>query len=231
MKLFTAIVATLILAGIGSAGIYQLGGYAVSFDVGIPATVMEITPIYDSQRWAWTYQLNILPGNDSVADSNDSWQMAIGIDKYKTPREANALEIYATHRRDDKIASGVQGYKNAIVDYSGYAANIESSPYQTVKGPGGMFSVFPKTYQLFYMLDDKTAVTVSSIGASNELFTQLINSLKIKEKGNSMYKESFVGKTSDWDGPGNGSDKNRNAFSVLGDPAESSLLTPLGVGG
>jgi hypothetical protein len=229
MKLFAVIMAILILTGIGSAETYQLGGYAVSFDLGIPATVVAITPVYDSQRWVWTYQLNILPGNDSIADSNDSWQMVIGIDEYKTPREANALEIYAAHRRDDKIASGVQGYRNAIVDYSGYTANIESSPYQTVKGPGGMFSVFPETYQLFYMLDDKTGVTVSSIGASNELFTQLISSLKIKEKSNSMFKESFVGKTSDWYGPGNGSDKNRNAFSVLGDPAKSSLLTPLGI--
>lgn len=230
MNLFVAIAAILILVDIGSAGTYQLGGYAVSFDVGITATMVEITPVYDSQRWAWTYQLNILPGNDSVGDSNDSWQMTIGIDEYKTSREANALEIYAAHRRDDKIASGMQGYRNAIVDYNGHAANIESFPYQTVRGPGGVLSVFPETYQLCYMLDDKTGVTISSIGASKELFTQLISSLKIKEKSNSMYKESFLGKTSDWAGPGNGSNESGNAVSIIGDPAEEPLGTPLGIG-
>jgi hypothetical protein len=230
MKIFVAVVAILILIGIGSPRTYQLGGYEVSFDVGIPATVVEINPVYDSQRWAWTYQLNILPGNDSVADSNDSWQMVVGIDEYKTPREANALEIYAAQRRNDKIASGVQGYKNSIIGYNGYAANIESSPYQTVKGPGGMFSAIPETYQLFYMMDDKTGVTVSSIGASKELFGQLIQSLQINEESNSVYKESFLGKTSDWAGPGKGSNESENAFSTLGDPAEESIVTPLGVG-
>ena len=228
MKIQMIILVPLVFMGIGSAGTYSLGDYNVSFDIGIPSTAVHITPIYDSQTGTWNYQLNVLPGNDSIADSNDSWQFAIGIDEYSRPREANALENYANHRRDDKIAAGVQGYKNAIVGYNGYAANVESFPYQIVKGPGGMHSVFPETYRLSYMLDDKTAITVSSIGARKELFTQLISTLQIKK--NSMYKNSFLGKTSDWAGAGNGSIGRGNALLTIDDPAEEPLTTPLGIG-
>ena len=228
MKIQKTFLLLLVFTGMGSAETYLVEDYNVSFDLGISSTAVHIAPIYDSQTRSWSYQLNVLPGNDSIADSNDSWQIAIGIDEYATPREANALENYAVHRKNDKIASGVQGYKSAIVEYNGYAANIESFPYQSMKGPGGMVSIFPETYQLCYMPDDKTAITASSIGASKELFTQLISTLQIKK--NSMYKDSFIGKTSDWAGAGNGSINGKNAISVIGDPAEGTLDTPLGVG-
>ncbi len=228
MKIQIIVLLLPILAGVGSAGAYSLADYNVSFNISVPSTAVHIAPTYDSQTRSWNYQLNVLPENDSIADSNDSWQIAIGIDEYATPREANVLENYAVHRKNDKLASGVQGYKNVIVEYNGYAANIESFPYQSVRGPGGMLSIFPETYQLCYMRDDKTAITVSSIGAGKELFTQLIGTLQIKKY--SMYKESFIGKTSDWAGAGNGSIHGGNAFSVLGDPAEEVPNTPFGVG-
>lgn len=228
MKIQMISLMLLAVVGIGSAETYSLADYNISFNISIPSTVVLPRPVYDSPTGSWNYQLNILPGNDSAANFNDSWQMVISIDEYATPREANALENYATHRRDDKISAGVQGYKNAIVDYNGYAANIESFPNQSVKGPAGMLSLFPETYALFYMQDDRTAVTVSAIGPIKELFTQLIGSLRIKKE--SMYKDSFIGKTSNWAGAGNGSVGAENAFSVLGDPAEEALNTPLGVG-
>jgi len=227
MKIRLITLALLVFVSLGSADPYSLGDFMVSFDIGLPSTAVAAMPTYDSQRWAWSYQLNILPGNDSVADSNDSWQMVIGIDEYATSREAGALLNYANHRQEDKIASGIQNYRTAIVDYNGYTANIESYPHQTVQGPGGMISVFPESYQLCYMPDSETTITIASIGASKELFEKLITSLKIKEKDNSIYKESFVGKTSNWAGAGNGSIRKENGLPATDDELPS---TPLGVG-
>ena len=80
MRLFTAIVAILILilAGIGSAGTYQLGSHNVSLSLSTPAYYTIETPMYQSKIDAWWYILSIVPetgGKITVAIEENSIPM------------------------------------------------------------------------------------------------------------------------------------------------------------
>jgi len=61
MKLFAAIVVTLILAGIGSAGTYQLGSHNVNFNLSVPANYTIEVPVYVPESDTWIYSLTINP--------------------------------------------------------------------------------------------------------------------------------------------------------------------------
>lgn len=172
MKLFLAIVAILILTGIGSAETYQLGSHNVSVNLSVPANYTLDDTGYASEIDTWFYQLRINPHTDGY--------LTITIQELNIPWYGSKyIQGWAQFNIEDAKTQGLGGYKYKMITYSGHDAFEEYIPAQKVYKNGQFTGSEPEKYLLTYQLDERTVITVRSIGSNKTLFYEILDSMEI----------------------------------------------------
>ena len=171
MKLFIAIVATLILAGIGSAGTYLLGSHNVSANLDIPANYTPELPSYSNDLGTWTYTLNITPesgGYISIILSDNS------IPVYGS----KLLNGVSDGLVNNYIQLGLGGLKYGTRTYQGHDAFEISAPAQKMHADDGFWN-WPAFYTLLYQPDETASVTITATDTGESVFRKVLNSTTI----------------------------------------------------
>jgi hypothetical protein len=179
MKLFTAIVTTLILAGIGSAGTYQLGSHNVSLNLSIPANYTIETPMYQSKIDAWWHVLSIVPetgGKITVAIEENSMPM----------RASYVIQEWAASHYQIMKERGVGGYKYGMVTYKGLDAVEDYHPAQNLFQGGQIVESLTETHSLLYLIDDLTVVIVNADNTGEAAYREVLDSMNITKANKAM---------------------------------------------
>lgn len=171
MKLFIAIMAIFILAGIGSAETYQLGSHEIKFNLSVPFNYTFDVPIYYSNFVGWQYSLNITPSTSGF--------LMVSVVELAAPQPDSIIQDIAEYRIRGTKNFGLGGYKYRTVAYQGHDAFEEYFPSQKVYKEGQISSPGPDIYRLNYMLDPQTFIMISSHGANEGLYYEILESLNV----------------------------------------------------
>ena len=173
MKLFAAIVATLILAGIGSAETYQLGSHNVSINSDLPANYTEEIPRYSSVFDSWANTLNITPDMGGF--------IRVTITEYSIPIYGSALiDTIADGLINATRQNGLGGVKYAMVTYKEHDAFEISYPAQRVqKQQDGIITEWPESHVLIYRSDELDGITIQAINTGEDVFRRVLDSIEI----------------------------------------------------
>jgi hypothetical protein len=209
MKLFTAIVAILILAGIGSAETYQLGSHNVSLNLSVPANYSIEPPGYSANTGMWDYELKITP--------NTGGTIQISTTEYSIPIYGTILlngvagDIIDYYTKQNKLGN----IKYGTLTYKGHDAFELSCPTQKTQQEDGNFVTWPSIHTLVYQSDELTGITVLGINTREDVYREVLDSMeitkysnqtKVKTKPqNALYtNKPYIGPTSAYAGAGQG---------------------------
>lgn len=209
-----------LLVSLGSSGTYQLGSHSVSFNLSGPAEYMSEVPLYQPNSDAWTYGLNITPKTGGYLEVLVTEGSVEGASPLVT-------QLYAETRIQNAKNIGIGGYMYEMTTYQNHTAFQESYPAQTVYKNRQYISL-PEAYAITYALDGRTSILITSLGANELFFEELLNSLNITRNDKNQVTEhkSFLGPTSAYAGAGKGAKpgmENQNAVTVLGDSQSSNI--------
>lgn len=171
MKMFIVVVATIILMSIGSAETYQLGSHEINFNLSVPVNCTLDVPIYYSNFVGWQYSLNITPITSGF--------LVISVVELAAPQPDSIIQDVAKDRIQGTKNFGLGGYKYEMIIYRGHDAFEEYFPSQKVYKDGHFSSPGPDIYRLNYMLDPQTFIMVSSHGANEGIYHEILDSLNI----------------------------------------------------
>lgn len=172
-KVILAIGLILLFASNISAETWKLGSHEASLDISVPANYSLTTPIYYADFQGWQYGLNI---------TLDKGFLAVNVVELAAPQYGDIIQTIAENRIAGAKLSGIGGYRYSMIDYKGKDAFEEFFPAQEVHMSGGQYlPPGPDIYRLNYMLDSQTFIMVSSHGAGEAPYRELLNSLNITD--------------------------------------------------
>ncbi len=172
MKLFLAIVAILILAGIGSAETYSLGSHVVSLNLSVPFNYTNDPPMYNADFNKWSYVMKITPSTGGFA--------TITVDEVSIPDYSDAsIKKFAESVNDYYKDVGIGDMKYGMTTYREHDAFEYSYPAQQAWKGGEITGTYPEFYCMRYHLDELTDVMVQTVNTGEFVYNEILDSLNV----------------------------------------------------
>jgi hypothetical protein len=172
MKLFIAIVMTLILVGIGSAETYSLGSHNVSLNLSVPFNCTNEPPMYNADSNKWSYVMKITPSTGGFA--------IITLDEMSIPDYSDAsIRKFAESVNDYCKEIGIGDMKYGMTTYREHDAFEYSYPAQKTWKDDKITGVYPEFYCLRYHLDELTDVMVQTVNTGEVVYSEILGFLNV----------------------------------------------------
>ena len=224
-----ALIMFLALLPLTSASTYTLGSHQVSFNVSEPysSSAKIDTPSYNSDLDSWCYILKM---------ENDSHHsITVSVLELSIADYGRTIPSIVGNSLTQQIKyDGIGGHKSSTMDFKGYPAYQDSYPTQK-NLVEGVYIENVESHTLVYEIDERTVVTVVTIG-DNVPYQEILDTIEVTEAPTKPTKyapyisqqgtKSFLGPTSAYAGPGKGAKagmENQNAVTVLGDSQSSNI--------